>query len=179
MQIPANLPEPTQQGSFITTEGTADQIDPGLANAKSIVVGINVYESPAGEFARRANVLDWANHPMPPTSAYRRDPIEPARIEQVIVPGAAAAAMSISLHDGYEPFGTGGQRALSLRLFVKPASGEDGWVVGAHATGDAASSELSLRGTLAQHLEQILRSFTLASPARGRREPPRPATGAP
>jgi hypothetical protein len=162
MQFPANMSEPKQEGTYLASEGTAEQIDASIANGKSIVVGVNMYASPASDFGKRPNAREWADHPMPPNSAFRRGTISPPRIEAVNVPGAKEAAIAVSLHDGAEPFGTGGQRALSIRLFVKdPKNDGSGWVIGAYACGDATDPQIAMDSTLARGLEAIVRTFRL------------------
>jgi hypothetical protein len=162
MQFPANMPEPKQEGTYLASEGTADQFDAAFANGKAIVVGVNLYASPASDFGKRPNARDWADHPMPPNTAFRRGTIAPPRVEPVDVPGATGAAIAVSLHDGAEPFGTGGQRALSIRLFVKdPKNDGSGWVIGAYAYGDANEPQIAIDSKLARELEAVVRTFRL------------------
>ena len=83
------------------------------------------------------------------------------------VPGGGEAAMSISLHAGHDPFGTGGQRARSIRLFVKDLKDDgSGWVVGAYAYGDvndANDAQLAMDSPLARSLEAFVRTFQLSA----------------
>jgi hypothetical protein len=164
LTVPADFPEPREDGRMISSQATAAQIDASIPNAAAITVSINVYHSSEPEFARRTDVHDWANHPLPPGSVYRVQPVGTPRIETVQIPGATDAAISISLHDGVEQLGTGGERALSLRLFVKLRGDPGGYVVGAAATGDAKSPQLAPDSTVAHVLEQSLRTFRLRQP---------------
>jgi hypothetical protein len=161
MQIPAGLPEPTIEGRMLSMQAPASKVAPTLSDVGSISIGISVYHQNDEEFRRRADIRDWASHPLPPGSVYRTSPLRPARMQTVKIPGGSDAAISVSEHDGIEALGTGGEKAVSLRLFVKPATGEGAWVIGAQATGDVRNPHLNQDGPLVAGLEESLRSFRL------------------
>jgi hypothetical protein len=170
ISLPAGVPPFKPEGRYWQTEGTAAQVDETITGSDKIEVGFNVYHSPVSEFQQRPDVWDWASHPLASDSRFRRPTINSPRVERVVVPGAADAAMSVSEHPGLEQFGTGGMKSLSMRLFVKPREGRDGWVIGAYANGEAVNPELEPQSRLARILEQSLRSFRPSSaPASGSR----------
>lgn len=160
--MPAGLPAPQQQDQMLVTEATAAQIDPAITDATAIEVGMNLYHSPPEMFKQRPDVQGWVARPLPPDSRFLTSrTIVPSRTESVKIPGARDAAIAISLHEGVEQFGTGGMKALSLRLFVAPMTGDDGWVVGAWAVGSATNPDLDPGSRLASIFEEALRSFRL------------------
>ena len=77
------------------------------------------------------------------------------------IPGASDAAITISEHEGIEALQTGGEKAISLRLFAKPAQGSGCWVLSASASGAAKNPHLTLDDQLVRALEQSLRGFRL------------------
>jgi hypothetical protein len=164
MEVPAGMPEAQQDKGVIISETTAAAVDPALENGKSLLVAISVYHQSDVEFQMKKSLAEWANRPLPPSSAWRVAPLSPPRIESLRIPGGTEARIAISEHSGEQAFGTGGETALSLRLFVKPERGTGAWVVGASATGPSDNPQLRADSKLAKILEQTLRSFRVTDP---------------
>ena len=60
---------------MLVFKGNAAQPDPGVVDGDKIAININVYHQSPAEFARRKNLRDWAEHPLPPSSMYRVAPM--------------------------------------------------------------------------------------------------------
>ena len=155
IDVPVALPPPGRAGAMsASTDGTADLLFPGVKDAGSVRVGLNVASSAFFGDRSRLRLLRLS----PPGGGFVPAMPGSEPTKAVTVPGSAEAYYGVGAFIKPE---APARRAVRFVLHADSGDGERFWYVSASANGPADHPLLARDSRLLRLLEQCVRSFSL------------------